>query len=67
MKLNIDKSVQKLICARNYIQIERRLNEISKFVMESKKMEKFFLFSIAFFYCYIGFHIGLWLVRMFFG
>ena len=67
MKLGIDKQQQKLICARNFIQIERRLNELSKFVMESKKMEKFFLFSIALFYAYLGFHIGLWFVRMLIG
>lgn len=49
---NYDKRLEKL---------EANFNKLSKFVMESKKFEKYIWGSIIFFYAYIGFHVGTWL------
>lgn len=47
-------------------RIEYRIMRLEKFVMESKKFEKFVLYSVAFFYAYVGLHVGYWIAGMIF-
>ena len=44
-------------------RLERKFNELSRLVMESKKFEKFAFWSILAFYCYIAFHVAYWVGR----
>lgn len=44
-------------------RLEKKFNQLSKMVMESKKFEKWMFYSVAFFYGYIFFHICLWIGR----
>ena len=44
-------------------RLERKFNELSRFVMESKKFERFAFWSIIVFYLYIAFHVAYWIGR----
>lgn len=60
MKLNYDITN---ICSdtnENFRKLESEFNRLSKYVMESKKFEKFAFGSIIFFYAYILIHILIW-------
>ena len=59
-KLKID---ERKSCAHNFHVFEQEFNKLSKFVMESKKFERFAFWSIIVFYVYIAFHIAYWVGR----
>lgn len=58
----LDSHEEKLVKLEEELaKLEIKINDLSKFVMESKKFEKYIWGSIIFFYAYIGFHVGIWL------
>ena len=46
--------------------LERRIDKLEKFVIESKEFEKIAFISIIIFYCYIGLHVGIFIAERFF-
>ena len=60
MRLKIKHSNQ---CSTTFVQIERELNKLSKYVMENKKFEKKMFFAVLIIYCYIGFQAAYWFGR----
>lgn len=62
MKLKIDYTKT---CADNFSKIEREINRLSDFVMESKRFEKWVFYSVIVFYGYILFNVFAWFGRTF--
>ena len=52
---------------RRLKKLEYKYKQIEWFVMESKQFEKIVIWSLAIFYVYMGFNIGLWIFRMVLG